>query len=96
MLTLQLEAAARRLKTTFKVGTMAGKDDVEGIGESLDLARMLIGAFYHSRVERKSDSKVPAGNPRRFAAEGMPLEAGSVTEPLECFVGCSAAALLLM
>ena len=68
---MQLESAHRRLKTTFKVGTPADKQDLEGIGESQDLARLLIGAFYQSRVERKGDARWPAGKAvRTFAAEG--------------------------
>ena len=67
----QLESAQRRLKTTYKVGTLAGNTNEEGVGESQDLARLLIGSFYQMRTERKADVKVMAEFPvRHFSAEG--------------------------
>lgn len=64
---MQLERSHRRLKTNFKVGTIPDAADLDGIADTQDLARVMIGAYYQSRTVRKREEK---GSLRDFPAEG--------------------------
>ena len=68
---VQMERSQRRLKTTYKVGTAPSAPDLEGVAETQDLARLLIGAFYQSRNDRKREMK--GGKLADFPAQGESL-----------------------